>query len=94
MGNRSTERFPADESAEKPEYGSSLDILNDYNEIKSLLEWLTQKGSRDNPSLWKKNRYRVNFLLIKHELPPDNPISFTRLQEMATEAFEKLKLKM
>jgi len=89
-----SERFSTDESSEKPEYGSSLDIVNDYNEIKSLLEWLTQKGSRDNPSLWKKNRYRVNFLLIKHELPPDDPESFKTLKDMATAAFKDMKLKM
>lgn len=89
-----SERFSADESVEKPEYGSSQDIVNDYLEIKSLLTWLTQEGARDNLSMWKKNRYRLNSLLIKHELPPDDPESFKTLKDIATTAFIDLKLKM
>jgi len=94
MGNRSTEEFPAQEPFEKPEYGSSLDIINDYNEVKSLLESLILEGREENPDRWMKNRRRLNILLIKHELPPDDPESFTKLQEMAVEAFKDLKLKM
>ena len=94
MGDKSTERFSMDDQPEKPEYGSSLDIINDYNEIKSLLTSLIQEGRDKNPAKWMENRRRLNTLLIKHELPPDDPDSFTRLQEMATEAFKDLKLKM
>lgn len=94
MGNRPTEWFPVSEPSEKPEHGSSLDIVNDYNEVKSLLTSLIQEGKDKNPARWLENRRRLSTLLIKHGLPPDNPESFTSLQEMATEAFEKLKLKM
>ncbi len=94
MRNRSTEGFPTDEPFEKPEYGSSLDIINDYNEIKSLLTSLLQEGRDKNPAKWMENRRRLNTLLIKHELPPDDPDSFTKLQEMAMDAFKDLKLKM
>lgn len=94
MGNRPTEWFPVSEPSEKPEYGSSLDIVNDYNEVKSLLTSLIQEGRDKNPVRWMENRRRLNTLLIKHELPPDDPESFKTFKDMATEAFEKLKLKM
>ena len=89
-----SERFSTDESAEKPKYGSSLDIVNDYNEVKSLLTSLIREGRDKNPVRWMENRRRLNTLLIKHELPPDDPECFKTFKDMATEAFEKLKLKM
>jgi|GEM_PF-1177209 len=92
MRNRPTEGFS--ESSEKPEYGSSLDIINDYNEIKSLLTSLIQEGRDKNPAKWMENRRRLNTLLIKHELPPDDPDSFITFKEMAEAAFSDLKLKM
>lgn len=94
MKNRTTEGSPILEPSEKPEYGSSLDIINDYNEIKSLLTRLIQQGREKKPAIWMENRRRLNTLLIKHELSPDDPNSFIKLQKMADEAFKDLKLKM
>jgi hypothetical protein len=91
MGNRSSEEFPTEEPSEKPEYGSPIDIINDYNEIKGLILELLNNNRYDNPSEWMKNRRRLNSLLIKHELSPADPDSFIKLQKMATKAFKDLE---
>jgi len=90
MNNRSIEEFPAEESSDKPEFGSALDIVNDYQEIKLLIEKLILKSRSDDPDIWTKNRKRLNTLLIKHSISPDDPECFKTLQIMAEAAYNDL----
>ncbi len=90
MGNRSSERFPAEEPSEEPEFGSPLDIINDYLEIKSLIVELLQKTVDKYPEIWTNNRKRLNILLIKHGLSPGDPECFKTIKAMAEAAYNDL----
>ena len=86
-------QLPLNNSIEKPERGSPLDIIKDYGEIKFLIEWMLHDGISDNPSLWMKNRHRLNTLLIKHGLSPDDPDCYKSLKLIVKKAYDDLEQK-
>ena len=90
-----SERFVFDTSVEKPERGSPLEVINEYNEVKDLMIWLLQEDSNADPALRAKKRYRLNLLFMKHELSPGDMVeSAKELKAKADRALIELKNKM
>ncbi len=85
------EQLPSDDSFEKSELGSLQDLIKDYYEIRNIIEKMLQEKRSENPSSWMKNRNRLNVLLIKHDLSPEDPKCYTILQARVKNALKELK---
>ena len=60
------------EPSEKLERYSPENIIEDYQEIRFLVEWMIFETESDNPTSWEMNKHRLNALLTKHGLPTDD----------------------
>ncbi len=57
---------------EKKEYYALSDIAADYMEVVDLVKWLIHEGPSADLEERSKNRYRLNSLLMKHEISPED----------------------
>ena len=60
------------ESSKKSERCSPQSIVEDYQEIRLLVEWMIFETEGDNPTSWEMNKHRLIALFAKHGLPTDD----------------------
>jgi len=67
-----SEDIPSNKSPEYQEHYSPKVIVDDYQEIRFLVEWMIFETESDNPTSWEMNKHRLNNLFAKHGLPTDD----------------------
>jgi len=83
------ERF-SDPSSTDPEHISPQDIVVDFNMAKEIVIWLNQEGPGASIQENSAQRYKLNRILMRHMISPDDPDKFVKLREKAEKALDHL----
>lgn len=86
------ERF-SNTSPEQPEskYISPQDTVTDFSELKEIVTWQYQEGRGADTDERNEKQTRLNNILMRHEISPDDPAKFTLIKEKAERALKTLR---
>jgi len=80
-------------SPEKNSGHSDEELVVDFTEVKSIVEWLATEGKEADEDQKQARTMRINQLLMKYEISPASPGRFMVLRARADEAFHRIRLK-
>ncbi len=74
-----SENYSPELPSRESEPVSSQETIENYHEIRYLVEWMLFESENDNPILWDSNQYRLDYLLALHGLPTDDIVKSSKI---------------